>query len=245
MAARPLVVFFHGGGFFSGDLDTHDVMVRRLANVSEAAVLSVEYRLAPEHPFPAGLEDCYAAVLWAAQNARTLEIDPSRIALAGDSAGGNLCTGVSQLIRDRGGPPLTMQVLFYPTTAGVADSATREQFRRSALIGTHYIALVTRTYISRPADALSPLFASLDGDPKGLPPTLVLSAGVDTLRDEGEQYAEMLKAAGVKAQWVRFGDAQHGFTQYFQQPGTGMAGRLSLDQGAMALKAAFAGTSPY
>jgi acetyl esterase len=237
---RPLVVFFHGGGFFSGDLDTHDIMLRHLTNVSEAEVISVDYGLAPEHPFPAGLEDCYAAVLWASTNADKLGIDPTKIATAGDSAGGNLSTGVVQMIRDRGGPKLTMQVLFYPTTAGIADTPTREQFRAKALIDTHYIALVTRAYIASPGDDLSPLFASLRSDPKGVPPTLVISAGMDTLRDEGEQYAEMLKAAGVNAQWVRYADATHGFTQYYGQAGAGMAGRLSLDEGAMALKAAFA-----
>lgn len=240
ISTRPLVVYFHGGGFFSGDLDTHDIMVRRLANVSEAAVLSVGYRLAPEYPFPGGLEDCYATVLWAQANAERLGIDRNKIATAGDSAGGTLSTGVVQLLRDRGGPKLTMQVLFYPETAGFANTSTREQFRDKALIDTHYMALVMRSYVSKPGDAWSPLFASLHSNPKSVPPTLVLSAGFDTLRDEGEQYAEMLKAAGVDAQWIRYAGAPHGFTQMFQQVGTGMAGRLSLDQGAMALKAAFA-----
>ena len=237
---RPLVVYFHGGGFFSGNIETHDVMVRHLANVSHAAVLSVGYRLAPEHPFPSGLEDCYAALLWAAANAGELGIDAHKIATAGDSAGGGLSTGVLQLVRDRGGPKVAMQVLFYPTTAGFADTASREQFRAKALIDTRYMALVMRTYISKPEDAWSPLFASLHSIPIGIPTTLVVSAGFDTLRDEGEQYAEMLKAAGINAQWVRYADAPHGFTQMFQQNGTGMAGRLSLDEGAMALKAAFA-----
>ena len=133
-----------------------------------------------------------------------------------------------------------MQVLFYTTTAGISDTTTREQFRASALINTHYIALVMRSYIGKPEDGLSPLFASLRSDPRGIPPTLVLSAGMDTLRDEGEQYAEMLKAADVDAEWVRYANAPHGFTQYYGQIGAGMAGRLSLDEGAMALKAAFA-----
>jgi acetyl esterase len=242
MPPRPVVVYFHGGGFFSGDLDTHDVMIRRLANVSESAVLSVGYRLAPEHPFPSGLEDCYAAVLWAAANAGKLGIDPNKIATAGDSAGGNLSTGVVQLLRDRGGPKLIMQVLFYPTTAGFGDTLTREQYRDRALIDTHFMALVMRSYIAKPDDAWSPLFASLRSSPKNLPTTVVHSAGFDTLRDEGEQYAEMLKAAGIKAQWVRYAGAPHGFTQMFQQVGTGMAGRLSLDDAAMALKSAFAAT---
>jgi acetyl esterase len=239
---RPLVVYFHGGGFFSGGLDTHDIMVRRLANVSEASVLSVGYRLAPEHPFPSGLEDCYAAVLWAGANADKLGIAANKIATAGDSAGGTLSTGVVQLLRDRGGPKLTMQVLFYPTTAGFADTLTREQFRDKALIDTHYMALVMRSYIAKPEDAWSPLFASLHSNPKSVPTTLVHSARFDTLRDEGEQYAEMLKAAGINAQWVRYAGAPHGFTQMFQQVGTGMAGRLSLDDAAMALKSAFAAT---
>src|SRR5262249_2605749 len=111
---RPLVVYFHGGGFFSGDLDTHDVMVRRLANLSGASVLSVGYRLAPEHPFPAGLEDCYAAVAWAAEHGSALGIDPDRLATAGASAGPNLSAAVVQLLRDRGGPPPRVQGLFYP-----------------------------------------------------------------------------------------------------------------------------------
>jgi acetyl esterase len=169
----PLVVYFHGGGFFGGDLETHDVMVRHLAVVSQAAVLSVGYRLAPEHPFPSGLEDCYAALLWAAANADELGIDAHKIATAGDSAGGGLSTGVLQLVRDRGGPKVTMQMLFYPTTAGFADTLSREQFRTKALIDTHYMALVMRSYISKPENAWSPLFASLYSIPKGIPPTLL------------------------------------------------------------------------
>jgi len=237
---RPLVVYFHGGGFFSGDLDTHDVMVRRLANLSGASVLSVGYRLAPEHPFPAGLEDCYAAVAWAAEHASALGIDPDRLATAGDSAGANLSAAVVQLLRDRRGPRTRFQVLFYPVTAGLSATASREQYKDTALISAHYMALSVRAYVPRPADAASPLFATLRSDATGVPPTLVVSAGVDTLRDEGEDYAEMLKKAGVKAQWIRFGDAPHGFTQYFGQAGASPAGRLSLDTGAAALRAALA-----
>ena len=237
---RPLVVYFHGGGFFSGDLETHDVMLRKLANASGASVLSVGYRLAPEHPFPAGLEDCYASVVWAAANARSLGIDPARIATSGDSAGANLSTGVVQLLRDRGGPRTLAQVLFYPVTAGLSATPSREQYRETALISAHYMALVARAYVPRRDDSASPLFATLRSEPAGLPPTLVLSAEVDTLRDEGEQYAEMLKRAGVKAQWVRYGDAPHGFTQYFGQPGAAPAGRMSLEAGAAMLRAALA-----
>ena len=235
---RPLVVYFPGGGFFSGDLETHDVMLRRLANVSGAAVLSVAYRLGPEHPFPAGLEDCYTAVVWAAAHSDTLGIDRNRLATAGDSAGGNLSTAVVQLLRDRGGPKTRFQLLFYPVTAGVASTPSREQYRDTALISAHYMALTLRAYVPRPVEAASPLFATLRSDPSGIPPTLVLSAEKDTLRDEGEQYAEMLKRAGVKAQWIRFGDVPHGFTQYFGQPGASPAGRLSLDAGAEAVRAA-------
>src|SRR5215813_3076262 len=220
---RPLVVYFPGGGFFSGDLETHDVMLRRLANISNASVLSVAYRLGPEHPFPAGLEDCYAAVVWAAAHADALGIDPHRMATAGDSAGGNLSTAVVQLLRDRNGPKTRFQLLFYPVTAGVASTPSREQYRSSALISAYYMALTLRAYVPDPADAASPLFATLRSDPRGIPPTLVLSAEQDTLRDEGEQYAEMLKRAGVHAQWIRFGDVPHGFTQYFGQPGASPA----------------------
>jgi acetyl esterase len=146
------------------------------------------------------------------------------------------------LIRDRGGPKLAMQVLFYPATEGLVRTPSREQFHDKALISARYMALTALAYASKPEDARSPLFASLHSDPKGVPATLVLSAGFDTLRDEGEQYVEMLRAAGINAQWVRYADAPHGFTQFFQQVGTGMAGRLSLDEGAAALKAAFADT---
>lgn len=210
-----LVLFFHGGGWVICDLDTHDTVCRSLAAGSGATVLSVDYRLAPEHPFPAGLEDCYAATTWAVDHAAELGVDPRRVAVAGDSAGGNLAAAVTLLARDRDGPDLAYQLLVYPVldhrleTRSYVDFAEGHNLTRAAMRWFWDLYLA-----GAPGDdpLASPLRAA---DLSGLPPALIVTAGHDPLRDEGEAYVERLRVAGVEAALVRAPGLFHGFFSCF------------------------------
>ena len=208
---HPLVMFFHGGGWVVGDLDSHDETVRRLCAGSGAAFASVAYRLAPEAPFPAALEDCYAATAWAAGMAPALGLDPARIAVAGDSAGGNLAAALCLLTRDRGGPALCHQVLAYPVAG--ADLAT-ESYRRHGeglFLTRHMMRWFWDQYVPRAADRANPLAAPLAGDAAGLPGATILTAEYDPLRDDGAAYAQHLEAAGVPVAYREFPGMIHGF----------------------------------
>jgi len=207
----PVVVYFHGGGFVIGDIATHDTVCHRLAAGVPAVVVSVDYRLAPEHPFPAAVEDCDAATRWASAHAAEFGGHPARLAVAGDSAGGNLAAVVARHARDDGGPRVAFQLLVYPVTdltrslpshrengtGYLLDSDTLDWF------GAHYLAGADP---GQP-DA-SPLFAE---DLTGLPPALVVTAEFDPLRDEGEAYAERLGRAGVAVTTTRYDGMIHGF----------------------------------
>jgi acetyl esterase len=195
----PLIVFFHGGGFVLCDLDTHDAFCRNLANMADAVVLSVDYRLAPETPYPGGLEDAYAATFWAYEHASELGADPQRLAVAGDSSGGNFAAVVSMLARDRGGPPIVFQFLIYPVTDQDFDNAS---YREN---GAGYFTTAThmRWYCEQ--------YGGDGDDPSGLPPARVITAEFDPLRDEGEAYARRLSDAGVEASVRRFDGMFHGF----------------------------------
>jgi acetyl esterase len=219
---RPLLVYFHGGGWTIGDLDTHDGPCRFLATHSGAAVLSVEYRLAPEHPFPAAIDDALAAFRWAAETAGELDADPARIAVIGDSAGGNLAAAVSLLARDDGGPLPAMQALVYPVTDVSGGQRSREIFARGFLLTTADMAWFERHYLGAAAAADGSVVAVAHAeDPRvavvraenlsGLPPAYVTTAGFDPLRDEGEEYAERLRTAGVKVALRRHPSLIHGF----------------------------------
>lgn len=210
----PLTVYFHGGGFVIGDLDTHDEPCRILCHYAGVHVLSVEYRLAPEHPFPAGLEDAAAALAWAQANAATLGADPLRVSIGGDSAGANLSAVVSCLT-SRGTPPLA-QLLIYPPTDGTTPRRSYELFgegfylsaKDGAAFGRYYVGPVIGT-ATRGGDARqSPLCAS---DLSNLPPALVITAGFDLLRDEGEAYAQALAAAGTVTRQQKHPSLGHGF----------------------------------
>jgi len=210
---RPLLVYLHGGGFVIGDLDTHDQCCRIICREARIHVLAVDYRLAPEHPFPAAVDDATAALHWARAHAASLGADPARVALGGDSAGGNLTAVVSAAERDRGAPPF-VQLLIYP----VVDAAT-DLRPSAALFGEGYFlsnadrAAFSRHYLgARPPSAIDPRLAPLRArDFGGLPPSLVVTAGFDTLRDEGEEYAAALDAAGVDVRLRRFASLGHGF----------------------------------
>jgi acetyl esterase len=206
------LVFFHGGGWVIGDLDTHDILCRQLAIAGGFAVVSVDYRLAPEHRFPAAVDDCIAATRWVRENAQALHIDPDRIAVGGDSAGGNLAAVVALALRDAGERWLRFQLLIYPATdmRQIADSHQRNG--EGYLLTSESVRWFRGHYT--PADAdwsdwrASPLLAKSHA---GLPAALVITAGFDPLRDEGRQYADALSAAGSPAQYVCFERQLHGF----------------------------------
>jgi acetyl esterase len=210
----PTVVFFHGGGWVIGNIDSHDVPVRRLTNLVPAVVMSVDYRLAPEHPFPAAPQDCYAATVWAAENAGSYNGDGRRLAVAGDSAGGNLAAVVAQMARDQGGPPIAFQLLVYPAVDARMTHASITENGDGYLLTKGFMEWFYGHYLTKEADADDPLASPMRASSlAGLPPALVLTAEFDPLRDEGEAYAEALKAAGGEATVKRYNGMIHGFFQ--------------------------------
>lgn len=209
--ALPLLVYFHGGGWTIGDLDTHDVVCRHLANAAGCAVLSVDYRLGPEHRFPAAVDDSVAAVRWARAQAAALGIDARRIAVGGDSAGGNLAATTAIVERDAG-TPLAYQLLIYPATDMRAVAPSHKSNGEGYLLTADSIGYYRAQYMPDQASwsdwRASPLLAP---NLAKLPPALVLTAGYDPLRDEGREYADALSKAGTPAQYVCFERQIHGF----------------------------------
>jgi acetyl esterase len=231
----PIVVWFHGGGWVVGTLDSYDPVCRALAAAVPAVVVAVDYRLAPEHRYPAAVEDAYAATLWASRNAAELGGSQQRLAVAGDSAGGNLAAVVALGARDRGGPAIGFQLLVYPITDHAMDTASyREHADGYALTAAgmrwywdHYLGGADGT-----APDASPLRAAFFG---GLPPALVVTAEHDVLRDEGEAYAARLRAAGVPADVRRYPGMVHGF---FRWRTVTPAAEACLQEAAAAVRAA-------
>jgi acetyl esterase len=208
----PVLVYFHGGGWTIGDLDTHDVLCRQLAQASGAAVVSVDYRLGPEQRFPAAVDDCVAATRWVRAQAASLALDALRLAVGGDSAGGNLAAVVCLVLREAGEPLPAFQLLIYPATDMRAVAPSHTSNGQGYLLTRDSIAYYRGHYLADTAQwtdwRASPLLAP---DHRGLPPALVLTAGFDPLRDEGLLYANALSAAGVPAQYVCFERQIHGF----------------------------------
>jgi acetyl esterase len=208
----PVLVFYHGGGWVFGDLDTHDTLCRELANGSGCAVVAVDYRLGPEHRFPAAVDDAFAAAKWVYTHARELDLNPYRIAVGGDSSGGNLAAVVALLARDAGDLPLAFQMLIYPSTDLRCGTASHKSNGTGYLLTSASIAWCQDHYMDDPRHKLdwraSPL---LHEDLAGLPPALILTAGYDPLRDEGQQYAQRLSEAGVRATLLCFERQIHGF----------------------------------
>lgn len=240
-AARPLpaLVYFHGGGWVIGDIETHDGVCRHLANAARCAVLSVDYRLGPEHRFPAAVDDAFAATRWVAGQAEALGLDPRRLAVGGDSAGGNLAAVVSLLARDAGSPPLCCQLLFYPATDLGMSFPSQERFAEGYLLTRANQLWFHGHYLRGPEDRedwrASPFKArSLEG----LPPAYVLTAGFDPLRDEGEAYARRLVEAGVRVTSRRFPGQIHGFLTMGRIIAASAA---ALDEAGVILAHAFAG----
>lgn len=216
----PVVVFYHGGGWSIGDLDTHDPVARAHAVGAGAIVVSVDYRLAPEHPFPAGIDDAWAALRWVGENAAELGGDPTRIAVAGDSAGGNISAVMTQLARDNGGPPLVFQLLWYPATTGDMTSPSMTENANAPILDRDAIAAFLHWYlppaldISKP-ETLPPTFAPANAtDLSGLPPAFIGTAGYDPIRDDGTRYAEMLTTAGVPVELSNEPTLVHGYVRF-------------------------------
>jgi acetyl esterase len=209
----PALIYFHGGGFVICDLDSHDPTCRAITNSVGCVVVSVDYRLAPEHKFPAATEDAYAATLWVAANAAALDIDPERIAVGGDSAGGNLTASVALMARDRGGPKLVFQLMVYPVTDLTAmDNESYRENGHHYFLTTEKMDWYRRQYLTDLVDASNPYASPLHaGDLSGLPPALVITAEFDPLRDEGEDYAARLAQSGVAATTTRYDGVFHGF----------------------------------
>ncbi len=226
---HPLLVFFHGGGFVICDLDSHDGLCRALANEAACVVVSVDYRLAPEAKFPAAPEDCYAATCWAAEHAAELGGDPARIAIAGDSAGGNLTAVTALMVRDRGGPALVCQLLIYPVIDHAFDTASYAENAEGYMLTREMMRWFWGHYLAKDSDGANPLASPLRAtDLSDLPPAFVITAEYDPLRDEGEAYAARLREAGVPVELVRHDGMFHGFVSMF----------AVLDQGKQALATA-------
>lgn len=208
----PLLIYFHGGGWVIGDLDTHDGVCRFLAANAGVAVLAVDYRLSPEHPFPAPVEDAWSAFAWAAANAGELGIDPQRIALGGDSAGANLSAVVSLLALAGGGPMPAMQLLIYPPTDAAADFPSRLLFADGFMLTKADMDNFEGHYLPPQVDKTDPRVSILLApDLEGLPPAYVTTAGFDPLRDEGEAYGLRMREAGVRVALRRHPGLIHGF----------------------------------
>jgi len=234
----PILVFFHGGGWVICDLDTHDNLCRSLTNRACCVVVSVDYRLAPEHKFPAAVEDAYAATRWVANNAHRINGDPARIAVGGDSAGGNLAAVVAIMARDQDGPGLTYQLLIYPATdVSSANTDSHRNYADGYFLTRGDGEWFCGHYLNCEEDRLhhrvSPLLAP---DLSGLPPALVITAEFDVLRDEGESYAKRLKKAGVSVKCTRYKGMIHGF---MSMDGLLSQARTGIDEASAALREAF------
>ncbi len=208
----PGLIYYHGGGWLLGGLDSHDVVCRRLANLARCNVVSVDYRMAPEHKFPAAVEDCAVAVRWAIGNAESLSIDPARLAVGGDSAGGNLAAVMALVARDGALPPLAFQLLIYPAVDMMMTTVSSQTVRDGVPLTSATMKWFIDHYMRSPADRAdwraSPLRAP---NLSGAPPALVLTASHDPLCDEGVAYARRLEREGVRVTHLHFSDQIHGF----------------------------------
>jgi acetyl esterase len=211
-APFPVLVFFHGGGFVIGSIELYDEFCRALANGAGCIVMSVGYRLAPEHKFPAAVEDCYAATKWVGVNAKAIGGDATRIAVGGDSAGGNLAAVVALMARDKGTVPLVFQLLMYPATNLAHDTPSTEENANGYFLTRDDMLWFRSLYLSSDAERDNPYASPLRAqDLAGLPPALVITAEYDPLRDEGEAYAARLRQAGVTTVCTRYSGMIHGF----------------------------------
>ena len=207
----PVVMYFHGGGWVLGDADTYDYFMRELTNGSGAAVVFVEYSRSPEARYPVALEECYAATKWIAEHGAELNLNVAKIAVAGDSAGGNLATAVCLLASKRGGPAITAQVLIYPVTGHDFNSSSFEQFAKGYFLTREASQWFWKQYAPDESQSTACPMIATDDELKGLPPALIITGECDILRDEGEAYARKLMTAGIPVTCTRYLGAIHGF----------------------------------
>jgi acetyl esterase/lipase len=235
--APPVVVFFHGGGFVVGDLDTHDGTCRQHAVGASAVVVSVDYRLAPEHPYPAAIDDAWAATQWVAEHGNEIDADARRLAVAGDSAGGTISAVIAQRSRDTGGPPILFQLLWYPATLWDSSLPSFTENADAQVLDRAAVAAFTRWYagevdLSDPPPGMAPGRAE---NLAGLPAAYIAVAGHDPLRDDGIRYGELLADAGVPVEVHNAETLVHGYVGY---AGVVPAATAALDRGLAALRAA-------
>lgn len=237
----PAVVYFFGGGWSLGTLDTSDAVCRMIANRARCASIAVSYRLAPEHKFPAAVLDCYEGVSWVFAHADELGIDKERIAVAGDSSGGNLAAAVALLAKERGGPRLIHQLLVYPNTDAAADTESMREITDELFFNIKSVKWYWGMYLNSAEDANNPLASPLRAaDLSGLPPATIITAEFDPLRDESELYAKRLVDHGVPAEIIRYNGMIHGF---FTMVGILDTARDAVAAAAARLAAAFTATS--
>lgn len=232
----PILVFYHGGGWVIGDLDTHDAACRTLTNGAECIVVSVDYRLAPEHKFPVAVEDAFAALEWVAEHADEFGGNREKIAVGGDSAGGNLATVTTIIAKEQQAPHIAFQLLIYPST-GVGPTKSYEENGEGYFLTKDLMAWFRKQYLNTPDDVNHPYLSPyLYEDVSGLPPALIMTAEYDPLRDDGKAYADKLKAAGVDVEYVDYPGMIHGFITMANMIDKGQE---ALEDAAKALKKAF------
>ena len=233
----PVLVFFHGGGWVLGDLDSVDSLCRSLANAADCAVVSVDYRLAPEHKFPAAVEDAYSATKWTANSATNFSGDPRRIAVGGDSAGGNLAAAVSLMARDKHGPPIVFQLLIYPATNHAFDTTSYSDNAEGYWLSKDDMRWFWNHYLRDEEDGRNPYASpSRAADLSSLPPAFVITAEFDPLRDEGEAYAARLRERGVPVKVARYDGMIHDFLNIAEL----RQSRVAVGEAAAELRKAFA-----
>jgi acetyl esterase len=233
----PCLVYIHGGGWVIGTLDTTDTICTMVANRAGCKVVSVDYRLSPEHKFPAPFDDCAAAVAWVHENAAELGVDPNRIAVGGDSAGGNLATAIALKAKADGGPPICYQLLIYPVTNHGFDTASYKENGEGYLLTEAMMRWFWDHYLNSEGEGANPLASPLLAeDLSGLPPAMVVTAEFDPLRDEGEAYVARLEAAGVPVEHTRYDGQIHAF---WQMPAVFPAAHQAADAAGVALRKAF------
>jgi acetyl esterase len=234
----PVLVFFHGGGWVIGNIESHDAVCRELTYAADCITISVDYRLAPEHKYPAAPEDCYAATCWAVENASSFNADPARVAIGGDSAGGNLTAVVALMARDRKGPKLAYQLLIYPVTDHYANSKPSYEENAEGYFLTKDAMIWFWDHYTSGEDDVQQAYASplLAQDLSKLPPAMVITAEYDPLRDEGELYATRLQEAGIPVTVKRYHGMIHGFVSMHTMID---GGKQALADAAAGLRAAF------
>lgn len=236
-APFPALVFYHGGGWVLGSIESHDAISREIANLASCVVISVEYRLAPEHKFPAAVEDAYESLEWVVANAGELGIDRDRIAVGGDSAGGNLATVACLIAKERSGPRIVHQLLLYPSTGSAADTPSMAENAEGYLLTRDMMGWFQMHYLNSPEDRHHPYLSPILSDElAGLPPATILTAQYDPLRDVGAAYAEKLQGHGVDVYYKNYHDLIHGFANFSSFV---PEAREAVAEGAQQLKKAF------